>query len=303
MNLKDLIKECINELNIWNSNTLIVDRETIGGYRQIQTWNITGQSFEDIVRKFIKTYKIISKDVIEYVDMKTGETIKGPKYDTTRQTIKGRTVAHVLPPGIYQKEPMELMQHEPRDRMDLKESFRDLIREVIFEVKTSKRKDNNENKTDNSKDVGREDKAYLRNRKNDEKADNDADLTNEALRQLLEKEAHKVDDTIKVYWDDHKDLKVDASEKLYIKINRRFTNSFDVEAYKRMADRIYAINLTLEQLKDFVRVNLEKINGPDCKTTAYNKSIDHKIDKTNAPKKDDPKPNSIKQKEVDNLKK
>jgi hypothetical protein len=99
-----------------NSN-LVVDRETEHGFRVVNVLYIIG-GFLHGIDKMKHQLPNIYKDVVQFVDPTTGETIKGPNYDTTGQDIKGRMVGDVLRSGIEQKMPMEPREHEPRDRFD-----------------------------------------------------------------------------------------------------------------------------------------------------------------------------------------
>lgn len=97
----------------------------------------------------------------------------------------------------------------------------------------------------------------------------------------ISKLATGIDKNTSVYWDDHDDLKVDLLDRIYIRISERFTNSFNVEAFKNLADRIYAVNLNYDQLKDFVKVNLENLDKDDAVQSAFQKSLDNSKDKEN----------------------
>jgi len=99
-----------------NSN-LVIDRETDHGFRAVNVLYIIG-GFQHGIDKMKSQLPDIYKNVVQFVDPITGETTKGPKYDTTKQDIKGRLIGDVLRPGIDQKMPMEPTQHEPRDRFD-----------------------------------------------------------------------------------------------------------------------------------------------------------------------------------------
>jgi hypothetical protein len=106
-------------------HSLLIDRE-----RVIQGSGISGRiivalrfteleatSFEQAIENYNKTSP--NKNlVVAFIDSHTGETIKGPKYDTTTQSLGKYNIKKFLEPGVKQQAPIEPSQHEPRDRFD-----------------------------------------------------------------------------------------------------------------------------------------------------------------------------------------
>src|SRR6185369_351610 len=78
-----------------------------------------------------------------YINGKTGETIKGPKFDTTQQELypADQTRLQGQMGDVKIQEPIEPSQHEPRDRfqenktMDDIKKFKNIIRECLIEIK------------------------------------------------------------------------------------------------------------------------------------------------------------------------
>ena len=279
-----------------NAN-IIVDRETVGGYRVVNAIYLM-QGFQGGITKFKTQLPNIYKDVIQFVDPQSGETVKGPKYDTTSQKIKGREVQDTLPSGLKQKEPIEPTQYEPRDRYqentDMNEinKFRNIVRECISEIKhendpKTRLKESlrgvvkdvlkeiaNVSKPEPSKEEKEKvSKGYSKN------GNERLDKTNEKLRDELETIVHGIDPTWNAYWDDHGQLIVRAQNLLYVRICPKFEDNFDVDAMVKLVDRVRAIALTWEQVKSFIKANFSDLKNKTIPDQLRQRSLDHHDDR------------------------
>lgn len=280
--------------------TLIIDGETRNGYRIVGAIK-AGNDFHRAVNLLKKkNLSYIYNDVVQFVDPKTGETIKGPKYDTTEQEVKGNPVAYFLASGVKQQEPLEPTQYEPRDRyqentnmselnkfrsiideclreakieknprLKLKESLRNVVKEVLNEMavsnETSDKYDKDEKKTI-SKGYSEKDNERLKK-------------SNQDMLEELQKIVEGIDKTWKVYWDDHNELVVIAHNLLSVRITPRFENSFDIDAMVHLVDRVRAIAQTWEQVKSFVKTNFSNLKTTSKAEDAKKKALDHYEDR------------------------
>ena len=282
---------------------IIIDRETVGGYRAVNFIYING-GFEKAIDKFEKDLPLIYKDVVQFVDPETGKTVKGPMYDTTTQDVKGDEVYHKLNrlhPRVQQQPPSQVtddMQYQPRDRMEnpnmseatkfrnivkeciseikrernprirLKESLRNVVKTVLKEMATN----TNEPKP-NENEKTKIQKGY--NKDGNERLDKD----NEKLLAELETIVHGIDSKWEVYWDDHGQLIVRAQNLLYVRICPQFENNYNVDAMVKLVDRVRAIALTWDQVKAFVKANFSALK-PETKADGLKqKAMDHIKDK------------------------
>ena len=104
-----------------------------------------------------------------------------------------------------------------------------------------------------------------------------------------------VDPSITVVWDDNDDISVSARDLFQARITPRWENSYNIEAMIRNEDRIYVTNQTIDQVIDFLKINLK--NADTRTQKAYDKSIKNgmlKNDKTTAPDKGLPQTNKPK---------
>jgi hypothetical protein len=262
----------------------IIDCESKSGIRTFK--RSIGATFEDAIQKFKNDHPIDAQLVVYYINADTGKALKGPKFGITKQKQR-EDIKKYMKPGInnqgVKSENMKM----------LKETFVKMVKEVIQEVKKNKEKPI-------PKDSEQEDRAYqgYRGGMGDTKKGNKSinEPTNDEIIRDLTKIAQKANKDAQVFFDDHKDFRVEIKNQFSTRINKKFTNNFDIEAFKNDADRIYAIGLTLDQVKDFVKVNLDKLEEPNSVGVAHKKSLDNLEDKTKAkpPVKTEP----IKNKEV-----
>lgn len=114
-----------------------------------------------------------------------------------------------------------------------------------------------------------------------EKRDN---KTKEEILDTILKAAKSIDPSITVVWDDHDDISVSARDMFRVRIIPRWEDNYNIEAFIRNEDRIYVTNQHLDQVIEFLKINLK--NAATHTYIAYEKS------KTNAMLKNDqtPKP-------------
>ena len=110
--------------------------------------------------------------------------------------------------------------------------------------------------------------------------------TKEEILDSILKVAKAADSTATVVWDDHDDISVSTRDLFRVRITPRWENSYNIEAMIRNEDRIQITNQTLDQVIEFLKVNLK--NADTRTQKAYDKSIKNgemKNDKTTAPDK------------------
>ncbi len=113
----------------------------------------------------------------------------------------------------------------------------------------------------------------------------DSRTKDEILDDIL-KAVKPIDSSIVVVWDDHDDISVRARDMFQVRIVPRWENSYNIEAMVRNEDRIYVTNQTIEQVIEFLKINLK--NAATATQKAYDKSkqnADLKNDQTTAPDK------------------
>lgn len=307
-NIKQL-KKSMNEIESPNIPeqmlNIIIDRQTVGGYRTVNAIFING-GFEKAIEKFKKELPLIYRDVVQFVNPQTGETVKGPMYDTTTQEIRGYQVQDKMRSGVKQQPPLGDTQYEPRDRMEnpiMSEisKFRSMVKECISEIKKerdprTRLKESLRNvvkgvlqematvpKPEPTKDEKETiDKGY--NKDGNERSDK----TNDKLLDELETIVRGIDPSWEAYWDDHGQLIARAQNLLYVRIAPKFENNFDVDAMVRLVDRVRAIALTWEQVKSFIKANFsdlkthKKTKADDARDKALDQTKDKEVIKKDA---------------------
>lgn len=171
-----------------------------------------------------------------------------------------------------------------------KEQFRQYVKNIILEVK--KEKD----------DGGKKDKKtknYLDNTDSKYKKDVDGafDDTSAKLTQQIEQIVKKIDKNASCVLDDHNDITAILPGEFRIRINPVGAGLFNVEAFKNMTDRVYAVALSKEQVIDFVKINFVA-RKKGYVQTAYDKSMENMKDASEKKSKDLPKGETIKPIEV-----
>lgn len=110
--------------------------------------------------------------------------------------------------------------------------------------------------------------------------------TKDEVLDTITKAIKPIDSSIVVVWDDHDDISVNARDMFRVRISPRWENSYNIEAFIRNEDRIYVTNQDLEQVIEFLKVNLK--NAMTHTQLAYDKSKangDMRNDKTPSPDK------------------
>jgi hypothetical protein len=282
-----------------NHNLVLIDAEARHGKRIL---TIIGQNGD-----FRTAAENLSKKVpqaVQFVNPHTGETIKGPKYDTTTQEVDGNVndLLRKMGYNVTQKPPVEDdMRHEPRDRQmenrNMKrESFKDLIAECIAEVKsenevlTNPRVRLKESLRGIVKTVLNEMAANVETKPDKEekekiskgfnkKGNERLDKNNSKLKDELETIVHGINKDWQVYWDDNNELNVNARSLLHVRIKEKFENNFDIDAMVKLSDRVRAIALTWDQVKDFVKANFSSLTNTTKADDAKTKAMDHLKDR------------------------
>jgi len=276
---------------------IIIDTETKSGVRHVVTISKQGD-FQQIINHFkIKTPDIY-KNVVQFVNPQTGETVKGPKYDITTQEIQGRNAENLLDTGVKQQEPTEPSEYEPRDRFQEKQQmnelnkFRNIVRECISEVK----KESNPKKrlkeslrgmvrnvlkeiSNSTEPEPTEDEKETVSKGYSKSGNERLDKTNEKQQKELETIVHGIDPSWEAYWDDHNQLIVRAQNLLYVRIVPKFENNYDVDAMVKLVDRVRAISLTWDQVKSFVKANFGSLKNKTIPDFLHKKSIDNEDDR------------------------
>lgn len=171
-----------------------------------------------------------------------------------------------------------------------KEQFRQYVKSILLEVK--KEKDDGDKKDSKSKD-------YLDNTESKYKRDVDGDFNNTSARlvQQIEKIVRKIDKNASVVLDDHNDVTAILPGEFRIRVSPVGASLFNVEAYKNMTDRVYAIALSNEQVIDFVKANFVA-RKKGYVQSAYDKSMENMKDASEKKSKELPKGEPVKPVEV-----
>lgn len=289
---KNPLKESTDPSEI--GNNIIIDRETVGGYRVVNSIFLTA-GFQGGMNKFKTQLPHIYNDVVQFTDPNTGESVKGPKYDTTTQKVKGRDIQDVLPSGVEYREPLDTQPndgHQENSIMNEINKFRSIVNECITEIKREKdpKFRLKESLRNVVKDVLREianvatpeptKEEKEKSQKMYSKDGNERlDKTNEKLLAELETIIHGIDPKWEAYWDDHGQLIVRAQNLLYVRICPKFENNYDVDAMVKLVDRVRAIAQTWEQVKSFIKANFGALKNTTKADDLKKKSLDHKKDR------------------------
>lgn len=171
-----------------------------------------------------------------------------------------------------------------------KEQFRQYVKSILLEVK--KEKDDGTKKEPKAKD-------YLDSTASKYKKDVDGgfDETSAKLVQQIERIVKKIDKQASCVLDDHNDITAILPGEFRIRISPRGASLFNVEAFRNMTDRVYAIALSAEQVIDFVKVNFA-IRKKGYVQSAYDKSMENMKDASEKKSKELPKGETVKSIEV-----
>lgn len=278
-------------------NILVVDYEMQIGRRNLfPIKKGYAPSFREAVTRFQKEKSDLTHAIVQYIDPKTGDSIKGKKFDTTTQSLDPKTLNVMA--GVKIKDPIEPTQYEPRDRfqetnmkrtkfsqlvkecldeikleknprLQLKEALRGAVREVLSEISnTTKPEPSKEEKEKVQKGFAKNGNERL-------------DKENVKLQKELETLVHGINPDWLVYWDDHNELNVDAKNLLRVRITPKFENNFDIDAMVKLVDRLRVIAVTWQQVKDFVKANFSDLTDETSADVAKKKSLDAYKDNTN----------------------
>lgn len=156
-------------------------------------------------------------------------------------------------------------ENDPRIR--LKESLRSVVKKVINEISNV-----------NKPELDKEDKETISKgyRKNGNER---LDKTNEKQLAELETIVHSIDASWEVYWDDYRQLIVRAQNLLYVRIVPKFENNYDVDAMVKLVDRVRAIALDWDQVKDFIKANFSDLKKTTIPDQLRQRALDHYEDR------------------------
>lgn len=171
-----------------------------------------------------------------------------------------------------------------------KEQFRQYVKSILLEVK--KEKDSGEKKDPKTKD-------YLDSTSSKYKRDVDGgfDDTAAKLVQQIERVVKKIDKQATCVLDDHNDITAILPGEFKIRISPRGASLYNVEAFRNMTDRVYAVSLSKEQVIDFVKVNFA-VRKTGYVQSAYDKSMENMKDSSEKKSKELPKGETVKTIEV-----
>ena len=91
--------------------------------------------------------------------------------------------------------------------------------------------------------------------------------TKDEILQDITKATKAIDSSIVVVWDDHDDISVSARDMFRVRVIPRWENNYNIEAMIRNEDRIFVTNQTLDQVIDFLKINLK------CADTTVDKAM------------------------------
>jgi len=158
-----------------------------------------------------------------------------------------------------------------------KDQLRNLIRNLILEVKKEKTEKEEapylDKKDGTTNYLNGEKSKYKKN------VDNKPGHTAHALLAKIEKAVKKIDSIISVELDDHNDITVIFPGVFRIRVRPNWSNNYNVEAFRNMSDRVYAVGLDDKQVLNFIKVNFAT-QKKSYQQKAYDKSMDNLKDKT-----------------------
>lgn len=100
----------------------------------------------------------------------------------------------------------------------------------------------------------------------------------EEILDTITKAAQGVEKSSTVVWDDHDDIVVNCRDLNSIKISPRWSNSYNIEAFTKLEDRVVVVGQSLDQVVSFIKVNLK--NQETNTEKAYKKSTDNEKEKS-----------------------
>jgi hypothetical protein len=312
------VKAEINE----NKVILDIEKDTAGGKRREVLPIEFRKSFIDTVNQLKSTS--YARQVVRYIDANTGQTIKGDRFDTTELSLSDNHIMKHLRPGVKLQPPSEPTQYEPEDRIQentkmkksnqlksliqecireikqendpkakLKASLRGVVREVIKEFVTRPT-----GKTVEKDEAEKENKQYSKD------GNERLDKANAKLQKELETLVHAINSDWEVYWDDNRQLVVQANNLVSVRIIPKFENNFDIEIMVKLVDRVKVVAVTWEQAKATIKATLTDMGDETSADVAKDKSDENeKGSEKNDGKDAGPRHDITKKKEVGDTKK
>jgi hypothetical protein len=265
----------------YKGKSVIVDYEdSMKKRREVMSLDTT-KPFEQAIERI--RFSSLGPKVVQFIDSETGEVVKGPLYDQTKYGVNVYDIMKYLKPGVQKQLPIEPTQHEPRDRFQEnkhmnteKQKFQSLVKECIAEIKmeSDPKLQLKESLRKVVKNILKEIASGTLGKSAIPKEDNEKiqkgyakvgnerlDKTNIKLMKELETIVHGINADWDVYWDDRFDLNVDAKNLLRVRITPKFENNFDIDAMVKLTDRIRVIAVTWDQVKDFVKENFNNLEN------------------------------------------
>lgn len=172
-----------------------------------------------------------------------------------------------------------------------KPEFRQFIKNILLEVKNEKAQSDDTEKKKSKDYLDSTDSKFK------QKVDGGFNDTSEKLLQQIIKVVKSIDKNANATLDDHNDITAILPGTFRIRISARGAGTFNVEAFRNMTDRVYAIALSKEQVLDFVKVNFAT-SKKGYVQSAYDKSLENLKDKSEKKAKELPKGNAVKQIDV-----
>jgi hypothetical protein len=125
--------------------------------------------------------------------------------------------------------------------------------------------------------------------------------TKDQLLADLMKVVKAISDDYPVVWDDHDDLKIDARDLMSMRITPDWEDHYEIEVFTKNEDRVWVTGLDWEQVKKFVKTNLESADKkPSYVEKAYDKSYRNREDQVPSPDKGMPQDDKPKIKPLTN---
>ena len=110
--------------------------------------------------------------------------------------------------------------------------------------------------------------------------------TKDEILDYITKAVKAIDSSVVVVWDDHDDIMVNARDMFRVRITPRWEDNYNIEAFIRNEDRICIINQHIDQVVDFLKVNLKNAATNTYKAYEQAKTTgDMKNDKIPSPDK------------------
>ena len=173
------------------------------------------------------------------------------------------------------------VKQEQKQKEQLKEALRKYVKSVLKEVIAGP--DAVEQPEDDEKKI---------NKQYDKDGNQPAKETQDQQVQQLTKLVHGINPDFNVYRETdgvtgaytsgkRNFIVIDAGELFTVRINERWENNFDVTAMIRLQDRVKAIGLSWQQVKDFVKANFSDV-AKSYVTKSKDKAIDNGEDKVPA---------------------